>query len=349
MNGWKLKDCERKNKSANEKKKKEKRKRKKEQRVETKRILKLQKKTYNALDGSQATTKGEEFVEVKNFNNLDSGSQGSTEFEARVSQGGRLTTPDGDTGKPANSNSTVESANIGPSSSVVTSANPTMSVVITPPEKSGSPKDDGDELDNLDTLTEETMNEEHEKTDTMIINPNIHQAQASYASVPAEEVPAGQQLNRPNMLVTITSYDTIPQAKEEENEREILTPEMMAYRSRQQAEERMKREEEERKKQKQNAVPVKGSGLLAQIRDQQTRLNLNKVETVKRQLPADQRSQLLDSIKSKKTLRHVDSSQTAAKEEPKKEEGGIYAVLKRRQYMEESEESESGSGWDESE
>jgi len=298
------------------------------------------------LDGSQATAKGEEFVEVKNFNNLDSNSQANTEFETRTS-GGRMTTPDGDGAPKASSNPTTSA-----SSGTGVSA-PAMSVVVTPPEKQTSSPDDGDELDNLDTLTEEAGNEEHEKTDTVIFKDSKpHQGQASYASVPVEEVAAGQQLNRPNMLVTITSYDSIPQAKEEEMEREILTPEMMAYRSRQQADERMKRDEDERKKNEAKRVaslmPIKGTGLLAQIRDQQTRLNLNKVEAVKRELPADQRSQLLDSIKSKKTLRHVDSSQAALKEEPKKEEGGIYAVLKRRQYLEESDESESGSGWDES-
>jgi len=292
------------------------------------------------LDGSQATTKGEEFVEVKNFNNLDGGSQ-TTEFEARVSQGARNTTPDGDTATKGSSNATNSTggANTDPPPTVITSS---MSVVVTPPDKPSSPKDEIDELDTMDD-----NNEEHGKTDTVIFND--HKAQASYASVPVEEVAAGQQLSRPGI-----SYDTIPQAaREEENEREILTPEMMAYRSRQQAEERMKRDEDDRKKkeekQKMSLIPVKGTGLLAQIRDQQTRGNLNKVETIKRQAPADQRSQLLDSIKSKKTLKHVDSSQTVAKPEPKQEEGGIYEILKRRKYMEESEESESGSGWDESE
>jgi len=187
------------------------------------------------------------------------------------------------------------------------------------------------------------MREEHEKSETVI----LHQTQASYAAAVNENVNA----SRPGMG-NVADQNTNSQPIHSDNTPEVVTPEMMVWRSMQQGEDRLRREEEERKRKAIEAekqkyaklMPMKGPQLLQQIRTL-SRDNLKKVEPVKREAPKDQRSDLLDAIRSTKTLRHVETQQSVAREESKKGEGGIYAILKRREYLEESDESDTGSEW----
>ncbi|ETO14169.1 hypothetical protein RFI_23200 [Reticulomyxa filosa] len=318
-----------------------KKKRKKEQRVVTKKILKVQKKTYNTLGAeftSKDAAKTEEYIEVKGFNNLDGAesTEGNNEYEPRTSAA--RTTPDGEAPATKTTTSSMTPTPGAPSTGAPTSFADTQA------SSKKQEDDEGDELDKMQTEIDDNA-EEHQKNETVIFN-EPHQAQSSYAI--SVTVPTDVPIQQSRPAIPVSSYDAIPQNMEEDDQREIMTPEMMIYRSRQQAEERMAREEEERKKsaEKQkanNLMPIKGTGLLAQIRDVQSRGNLKKVEQAERVVAQDQRTMLLDSIKSKQKLKHVESN-PAPKEEPKKEEGGIFEVLKRRKFMEESEES-SGSEW----
>jgi len=92
-------------------------------------------------------------------------------------------------------------------------------------------------------------------------------------------------------------------------------------------------------------MPIKGTNLLLAIRDGKTRANLKKAELVKREPNEDGRSKLLKDSTSKQNLKHVDASKIAPKEDTSKKEGGIYEILKRREIMGESEDSDSGSEW----
>jgi len=311
------------------KERKEKRKRKKDQRVAATKILKVSKKTYSALGAefsSQDSAKKEEYIEVKGYNNLGGNLEGTTEFEARTSRGTRATTPGETQGGTASDKRAHAHEEHGSSAHG-------QVVVVTPPDE----KDQGDELDKMETLNEEA----HEKTDTVI----LHQTQASY---PVSD--DSSSISR--QFAHVTGQHMSEKPKEESNV--PLTPEAIAYRSMQQAEDRMRREEEDRKrkdaeKQKMaTLMQIKGPGLLQQIRDVQSRGVLKKVEPVKREPARDQRSQMLDAIREKQNLKHVEQTATIVREESKKGEGGIYAILKRREYLEESEESDSGSEWEDS-
>jgi len=218
-----------------------------------------------------------------------------------------------------------------------------MNVLVTPPNQEQSQID---ELDAMDSLGDES----HEKTETMI----IHQPQPSYI-IAEDDAPqtlslgsaVQEHINRPPAFNSYNNSNS-PQIPPE---REVLTPEMMAFRSMQQAEERMRKDDEDRKRREiekkklASVMPIKGTNLLLAIRDGKTRANLKKAELVKREPNEDGRSKLLKDITSKQNLKHVDASKIAPKEDTSKKEGGIYEILKRREIMGESEDSDSGSEW----
>jgi len=318
MNGWKLRDLEWKNKSVNAKKKKEKRKRKKEQRVVATKILKVAKKTYNTLGAeftSQEAGKADEYIEVKGYNNLGGNTEGNnTEYETRQNRDTRLTTPGGET--PGNSSS--QGADKASRSKDKESTGAAMNVLVTPPP---SKSEEEDELDKMETLNEEAL-EQHGKSATVI----LHEAQPSYAGGD-DAVQKSMAISSPNpAMISGTSYNSVSDSGYQMQMPEVNTKEKMIWLSMQQAEERQRKEDEERKrkavdaeKQKYaNLLSMKGPQLLEQIRDGTSRGNLRKVEPVKHEQPKDQRSQLLDSIRTTKTLKHVEKKKTVLKKSPKK-------------------------------
>jgi len=238
MNGWKQKDFEQKNKN-----KKEKRKKRSENVKEKndKLLLKLEqllKKNIILLEKNFLLNQLQPkklLLKLKKKYNFEESAQRS-EFE--VSTGGRLTTPGGG-GENVPKKSNVENEKVKVKDKDKENQKiQNMNVLVTPPDQDQSQTD---ELDRLDSYGEES----HEKTATVI----IHQPQPSYI-VAEDDAPQTLSLGsavqehivRPPAF---NAYNNVPQ---QPPEREVLTPEMMAFRSMQQADERMRKDDEDRKR-----------------------------------------------------------------------------------------------------